>query len=82
MNTVKLKITKIQAKRLAEYMEDKMGWTVFNDERRCQKLGHGTSYNKFCGECGAATVEEYDRDVVLEDLMSALEHAFSRKALL
>jgi rRNA maturation endonuclease Nob1 len=72
---------KARAERLAEYLEDGLGWSVYEVVKQC-KNGH-TTYSetaKFCNECGGKLKNIGKRDKeVIEDLESAIVYALGKK---
>jgi ribosomal protein L32 len=41
-----------RAKRLAKYLEEELGWTVYSDTTECPKCHRLVYGTKFCPDCG------------------------------
>ena len=68
-----------RAKRLAQYLEKNLGWTVYDDSRVC-KCGY-SSYGReriYCAKCGEKLPEIGPKDDTIEQLEKAIAFAVKR----
>ena len=66
-----------RAKRMIEYLEDRLGWTVYQNKKTCQE-GHIVYGGKFCNECGSKLKKTKDTDSV-KQVEQALKYALEEK---
>ena len=64
-----------RAKKLAKYLENVLGWTIYDETMYCPKCG-ATDYeldDKFCSFCGTKLKKERKKQIVEEDIEDALK---------
>uniref|UniRef100_A0A6M3JP81 Uncharacterized protein n=1 Tax=viral metagenome TaxID=1070528 RepID=A0A6M3JP81_9ZZZZ len=64
-----------RAERLGRFLEDDLGWYVFEVSYRCKKCGHRSSFSdNYCAHCGGKMVADREEP---KEIVDQLEEAIA-----
>lgn len=73
-----------RAKRLGDYLTEKLGWTIWNEKKKCMNCGYVTyKDDRYCGGCGKKYVKHSNHEdkIILDGIEKAISWSLSNKPM-